>query len=98
MATRHDAALMKVITVYSGMPPSQIVVEQLGVYIESQIDRAMVKSEIEIADRVCEHLHDGPPKMGVMCKSCYEAEKNAPGVMEFVALGEINRRNKDDQV
>jgi hypothetical protein len=87
--TKYDNALMRIISAYTGMPPSPTLLEQLGGYIDTQVERAVDKAKNEIAATVCEELHDGPPKMGVMCRSCYEAEKNAPGIIEIESRRQI---------
>ncbi len=79
--------LNKILTVYAGTPK---LVEALETYIETQMERAAIDARNDIAEQVCEHLHDGPAKMGVLCRSCYEAEKNAPGILEFESLRQIN--------
>ena len=95
MASKHTGALMKIITVYTGMPPSNVVIEALEAYIESQLERARREGANSAAEDACEHLHDGPAKAGVVCRSCYDAERNAQGTMEFEALRIINEQNKN---
>ena len=92
--TRHSVALMRIITSYMGMPPSQVLLDQISVYIEGQIERAEIKTKNEVAAEVCEGLHDGPPKMGVLCRSCYEAEKNAPGIIEIESRRQIREMDE----
>lgn len=94
MPSRHTGPLMKIISTYTGIPPTPTVLEAIESYIESQMERARIEAGNSIAEDVCEHLHDGPAKMGVVCRSCYEAEKNAPGTMEFESLRIINEQKK----
>jgi hypothetical protein len=81
----HQNALVRIISAYApGTVVTPVMLSALETYISSVVEKAVDEAKQEIGNTVCEHLHDGP-SLGVVCLTCIDAEKNAPGLMELLA-------------
>lgn len=88
MSFHHADAFTRIVNTY---PPGPVLVQALVTYAEGVVERAKREAEQDMAQTVCQGLHDGPAK-GLMCKTCYDAEQNAPGLIELEAQRQINAR------
>lgn len=61
-----------------GSPGLLLALETL---MKTALDTAKAEFDNDLAQEVCEGLHDGPAK-GLKCRACYEAEKEVPMMLQ----------------
>ena len=88
MAFKHSDSFNRILNTY---PPGPVLLQALVTYAEGVVERAKHEAEQDMAQTVCQGLHDGPAK-GLMCRTCYDAEQNAPGIIEMEAQRQIAAR------
>lgn len=89
MAMHHQDAFIRILNAYPAGSP--VLIQALVTYVDGVVERAKAEMQNEVAETVCEGLHDGKPK-GLKCRSCYDAEINAPGILELEADRQIMER------
>ena len=89
VAISHQDAFIRILNAYPMGSP--VLIQALVTYVDGVVERAKLEAQNDMAETVCEGLHDGKPK-GLKCRACYDAEMNAPGVIEFEADRQIMER------
>jgi hypothetical protein len=87
--SRHHDPLGRILNAY---PPGLALLTALDTYIRTCEDTARSRARDEVASTVCEGLHAGPAQ-GLKCMACYQAEANAPYLMQVEA--EIEREREE---
>ena len=86
--TRHTDPLTRILNTYMGGPG---IIPALTAYIEGQMAQAAERAREDMAEAVCERLHDSRPA-GIKCLSCYSAEMNVKETLLVESEIEAARR------
>ena len=93
LMTRYRDAITRVLAAYASGPG---LVQALDTLIKTAEDNARTLARDEVAQSVCEGLHDGPAS-GLKCRGCYEAEQIVGMEAQVNAEIAIARRQEMDE-
>lgn len=81
--TKYGEGIHRILISYqaTGIPTTVLALET---YLKTMIDQALTAAKDELANSVCEGLHDGPGK-GLKCRSCYDAENGVQTLLDVEA-------------
>lgn len=72
--TKHGEPISRILAAYNANP-NALVVRALETYISTAESQAKQDAQNEVADNICEGLHQGEAK-GLKCLKCYMAEQH----------------------
>ena len=85
--TKHADPVQRIMATY-GQGPG--LISAMETYCQTVEDNARQAGKADAGTTVCIGLHNGPSR-GVMCRSCHDAEVNAPMLVNVEAEMEMNR-------
>lgn len=87
---KFTGPLTSILNTYSQGPGLMAALET---YVATVERNARIAVEANIAQTVCEHLHESEPS-GLKCLSCYESERSVRDIMQVEAEIEMSRKNR----